>query len=110
MPFDALSRLPGSLRHLDIGATLRGGPITDLSTLPDSLEFLCLAWNKLTGTPCLTRLPRTLTTLRLETNALTGIVDLSQLPASHTELRLGGNTLEGADAWRLPSHVVHHDL
>ena len=67
----------------------------DLTALPKKIKALNLSYNRLKGSVVLTSLPQQIEKLHAEGNFFTGTIDLELLPESLESLRLAANMLSG---------------
>mmetsp|Transcript_2024 Transcript_2024/g.3157 ORF Transcript_2024/g.3157 Transcript_2024/m.3157 type:complete len:312 (-) Transcript_2024:73-1008(-) len=92
----ALKWLPASVKTLCAESNGLAGDIS-CEELPDALEVLWLADNKISGT--LSRLPDKLSDLDLSQNLLSGTLDASIFPKQLRNLNLGRNSFSGKVQW-----------
>ena len=101
---------PETLEYLSLGNNDLSGGVS-LNELPHTLSFLSLSVNHLTGSLGLTCLPARLKTLYMSHNLFSGSVDLAHLPASLQSLDISHNALSGrVDLSKLPQAMFNLDL
>ena len=88
-----LQHLPQSIEKISVACNRLEGN-ADLSCLPPKMVFLALGNNRFSGSIVLDSLPERIEYLRLGNNRFTGLIDLRHIPASLVHLNLSNNSFD----------------